>query len=369
VDPLDLWDSPPFDPVVKEGRVYARGASDDKGNMLVPILAIEAMLKTGGRLPVNVKFFFEGQEEIGSPQLVGFIAANRDLLACDLVLSADGAQWSEDEPALLLGMRGNCGMQIDLRGPKSDLHSGVYGGAVQNPIHALVRLLDSMRSPEGKVMVEGFYDQVTPLSEADRAMISAAPFDQTAYKEQLDVDALFGEPGYTPLERLWGRPTLELNGIWGGFQGEGSKTVIPSEAHVKITCRLVPDQDPERIMDLITDHVREHTPPGARATVTRSHAGVHPYLIPADHPGNQAAHDVLLETYGRAPYQVKMGATIPVCPLFLEILGAHTVIFAFGLRDEMVHAPNEFFRLSSFERGQRAYGKLLERLGAESGRT
>jgi len=362
VDPLELWDHPPFEPTIREGRIYARGASDDKGNMLAPILAAEALLQSEDGLPVNLKFFFEGQEEIGSPQLPQFIARHRDLLACDLVLSADGSQLSEDQPALLVGLRGICALDIDVRGPNSDLHSGSYGGAVQNPIHALVRLLDSMRSPQGKVLVPGFYDQVAPLSEADRASIAAVPFDRAAFMAKLGVDQLFGEPGYSPLERTWVRPTLEVNGIWGGFQGQGSKTVLPAEAHAKITCRLVPNQDPDRILGLVADHVGEHTPPGVSVTVTGSPATARPYLIPADHPGNLAAGEVLAELYGRAPYQVRMGGTVPVCALFLETLGAYTVIYAFGLDDEGIHAPNEFFRLSSFERAQRAYCLMLKRL-------
>ncbi len=245
-DPLELWTSPPFAPEVRDDRVYARGASDDKGNMFVPILAVEALLQTSGALPVNVKFFLEGQEEIGSPQLPAFIARQRDLLACDLVLSADGGQYGEQQPALLIAFKGLAGAQIDVYGASTDLHSGVYGGAVANPIHALAHILDSMRSPEGKILVEGFYDAVVPLSAGDRAAIAAVPFDEQAYKAAIGVDALVAEPGYTPQEHLAGRPTLEVNGIWGGFQGEGTKTVLPNEAHAKITCRLVADQDPLR---------------------------------------------------------------------------------------------------------------------------
>ena len=365
VDPLDLWSHPPFEPVVRQGRVFARGASDDKGNLLIPILAAEAMLKTEGSLPVNLKFFFEGQEEIGSPQLPDFVATHRQLLACDLVLSADGGQWSEDQPSLSIGFKGACGLQIDVRGAKTDLHSRMYGGAIQNPIHALVRLLDSMRSPDGKILVEGFYDAVVPLSEADRARIAAAPFDEDAYKGRLGVDDLFGEPGYTTLERTGARPTLEVNGIWGGFQGEGLKTVLPSEAHAKITCRLVIDQDPKEIVDLIAAHVKRHAPPGVKVTVRPFGLGARPYLIPADHPGNRVAGAVLEELYGKAPYYTRSGGTIPVVSLFLSNLGAYTVCFAFGLEDENVHAPNEFFRLGSFERGQKAYGMLLQRLGQQ----
>lgn len=361
-DPLGLWTNPPFEPTVRNDRVYARGASDDKGNMLIPILAVEALLKTEGALPINVKFFLEGQEEIGSPQLPGLIANQRDLLACDLVVSADGGQYGEDQPALTIAFKGLAGVQIDVHGARTDLHSGLYGGAVANPIHALVHILDSMRSPDGKILVEGFYDAVVPLSAQDRAAIAAIPFDEKAYKEAIAVDSLVAEPGYTPSEHLAGRPTLEVNGIWGGFQGEGSKTVLPNEAHAKITCRLVTDQDPATIIDLLTRHVERNTPPGVRATVRPLPGTARPYLIPVDHWGNRAAEAVLTEIYGKAPYLLRVGGSIPVCEIFLSVLGAYTVGFAFGLPDEQIHAPDEFFRLSSFRRGQVAYGKLLHEL-------
>jgi len=362
-DPLDQWTSPPFEPEVRDDRVYARGASDDKGNMLTPILAVEALLQAEGGLPVNVKFFLEGQEEIGSPQLPTLIANQRDLLACDLVLSADGGQYSEEQPGLLIAFKGLASMQIDVRGARTDLHSGVYGGAVANPIHALVYLLDSMRSPEGKVLVEGFYDAVVPLSTGDRAAIAVVPFDEKAYKEAIGVDALVAEPGYTPQEHLAGRPTLEVNGIWGGFQGEGTKTVLPNEAHAKITCRLVANQDPAMIVDLISRHVERYTPPGVRAIVRSLSGTAKPYLVPVDYWGNRAVEAVLMEMYGKAPYYIRLGGSIPVCELFLSMLGAYTVNFGFALMDEQMHAPNEFFRLSSFRRGQVAYGKILHRLG------
>ncbi|CAB1077143.1 Acetylornithine deacetylase/Succinyl-diaminopimelate desuccinylase and related deacylases [Olavius algarvensis Delta 1 endosymbiont] len=363
VDPLDLWTHPPFEPVIRDDRIYARGASDDKGNMLIPILAVEAMLRTRGSLPVNVKFFFEGQEEIGSPQMPDFISAQRDLLACDMVLSSDGGQWEENQPALNVGRRGLSALQIDLQGAEQDVHSGTYGGTFQNPIHALAQLITSMRSPQGKILVEGFYDAVQELSDSERAQIAEIPYDETQYLAELGVDQLYGEAGYSTYERAWVRPTLEVNGIWGGFQGEGIKTVIPSLAHAKITCRLVPDQEPDQIFDLIAAHVAKHAPVGAKASVKKLAGSADPFQISFDHPGNQAAREVLKKLYDKEPYIARTGGTIPVCGSFLKYLGAHLVNFAFGLEDENLHAPDEFFRLSSFKRGLSAYGMILEELG------
>jgi acetylornithine deacetylase/succinyl-diaminopimelate desuccinylase-like protein len=331
--------------------------------MLAPILALEAVLQTQGTLPVNVKCFFEGQEEIGSPTLPPFIAAHREKFACDFVVSADGGQWAEDQPALALAFKGLCGLQIDVTGPSHDVHSGGYGGAIQNPIHALVRLLDSMRGEDGHILVEGFYDTVRPLTAEDRAQIAAVPFDEQEYKTRLGIEETFGEAGFSTLERAWGRPTLELNGIWGGFSGEGTKTVLPSQAHAKITCRLVADQKPPEIAALIERHVAAHTPPGVKVQVTIQEAGAYPYLMPADHKANAAARDVHLAMYGKEPLYVRSGGTIPVCSMFLESLGVYTLNFGFGLNDERIHSPNEFFRLSSFRRGQEGYCRLLARLG------
>lgn len=362
-DPPAAWTTPPFEPAVRDGRLYGRGASDNKGPLLTAVVSIEALLRTAGALPVNVKFLFEGQEEIGSPQMADFIAANRDLLACDAVLSTDSLQWSESEPMLMMGLRGFCNLQIDVTGPNTDRHSGLCGGAINNPLHALARLLASLHTPDGKVAVEGFYDDVVPLSEEERALIAALPYDEAAYKADAGVDALFGEPGYCTYERLWTRPTLEVNGMWGGFQGEGAKTVLPSEAHAKISCRLVPDQDPATILRLVSDHVAEQAPPGVRVSVRPGGAGSEAYVVPADHPCCRAAHEVLAEVYGRAPHYARMGGSVPITGIFLKALGAHTIGFGFSLTDEPAHAPDEFFRLSSFERGQTAWCRLLERLG------
>lgn len=365
VDPLDLWTNPPFDPVIDGDRIYARGASDDKGNMLVPILAVEALLQTEGSLPLNVKFFFEGQEEIGSPQLPPFIEKNAELFACDMVISADGGQFAEDQPELLVALRGLCALQIDVRGAHSDLHSGLFGGAVANPIHALSHILASMRSPDGKILVEGFYDDVRTLTEEERQQIAAVPNDDEATMRDLEVPSLFGEPEYTTMERRWARPTLEVNGIWGGFQGKGVKTVLPNEAHAKITCRLVADQKPQEIVQAIAAHVAKHTPAGVTVTVQPEASGANPYAMPVDHPGNEAAASVHRELYGKEPLYVRSGGSIPFCSLFRDLLGVYTVNFAFGLGDERAHAPDEFWRLSSFERAKRAYCMYLHELAEE----
>ena len=362
-DPLALWTTPPFEPAVRDGRIYGRGACDMKGGVVMMAAAVEALLRTNGALPVNLKFLLEGQEEIGSPQLPDFVAAHRDLLRCDLVVSGDGGQWSETEPALLLGLRGLCALQIDVYGAATDLHSGSFGGAVQNPLHALAALIASMHTSDGKIAVDGFYDDVTPLSPEDRERLAAVPFDEKDWLARLGLDEPFGEPGYTTHERLWARPTLEVNGMWGGFQGEGKKTVLPNEAHAKITCRLVVNQDPDRIAALVADHATRHAPPGVRVRTEIVSGKARPYLVPADHPGNQAAAAVLKELYGREPYYTREGGSVPICEAFLTHLGVYSIGFGFALADEGAHAPNEFFRLASFERGQRAFCMLLERLG------
>lgn len=363
VDPLDLWDTPPFDPTIRDGRLYARGASDNKGNFMATLAAVEALLATTGCLPINVKFFFEGQEEIGSPQLYDFVPAHRNLLACDFVLNADSGQWSETEPALAMGTRGICMVEFTVRGPKADLHSGGFGGAVQNPLHALAEIVADLHDPDGHIAVEGFYDDVAVLTPEDRAAIAAVPYDEEEFKQQAGVDRLWGETSYTTLERLWVRPTLELNGMWGGFQGRGSKTVLPAEAHAKITCRLVPDQDPQQVQAALVAHLESHVPAGVTLEIDARPGRTRPYSVSADHPGNRAVHDVLLEMYGREPYQTRTGGSVPVLSLFQDQLSVESIGFGFALQDEQIHAPNEFFRISSFEQAQDGWCRLLERLG------
>ena len=363
VDPIEEWHHPPFEPCIEDHRLYARGASDDKGNMLAPILALEALLATEGELPLNIKCLFEGQEEIGSPQLAPFVVEHKELLSCDFCLNADAGQWRETEPAMGMGLRGICAVQIDIEGPNSDLHSGTFGGAVQNPIHAMVQLLDDMRGRDGRILVDGFYDDVAPLKAQERRQIATVPFDEQEYMAEIGVPALWGEKGYTSRERIWARPTLEVNGIWGGFQGQGSKTVLPREAHAKITCRLVPNQDAEKIIAAIVSFANAHCPPGARLTARSLGAGARPYLVPEEHPANRVVAEVLEQLYGRKPYHVRSGGSIAICGILLDVLGVYTISLGFGLHDEHFHAPNEFFRLSSFRRGQVAYCLALKALG------
>ncbi|OON42037.1 peptidase M20 [Izhakiella australiensis] len=364
VEPLSEWHHPPFEPWIEDDKIYARGASDDKGNMLVPIVVLEALLRTEGRLPVNVKLLFEGQEEILSPDLPAFIAAHKTRLACDLVVSADGWQWSESEADLRTGLRGLCALEVTVSGPRQDVHAGTHGGALANPIHGLAQLLSGLHDEQGRVCVPGFYQQVKALTQAEREQLNAIPFDEAQWLARVGVTEPFGEQGYTTRERIGIRPTLEVNGISGGYQGHGVKTIIPARATAKITCRLVPDQHPQAIAQAVADHLHTRVPPGVTLQVKVLPNGAHPYYMASDHPGNQAAAHVLEEIYGRAPYYTRSGGSIALLTLFQQQLGVCTVIFGFGLPDENFHAPNEFFRLAQFARGQRAWGALLLRLAA-----
>lgn len=363
-DPLDLWETPPFEPVIRDGRIYARGASDMKANLLLSVAAVEARLQAENKLPVNVRFLLEGQEEVGSRDLGPFVAAHHELLACDLVLTPDGGQWSEDQPVIAEGTKGICALQIDIETAGMDLHSGMYGGAVPNAIHALVQLLATLRSQDGTIQVEGFYDTVAPLTADDRAKIAEVPFDESEYMRRIGADALIGEPGYTTYERAGSRPTLEINGIWGGYQGDGVKTVIPAKAHAKITCRLVKNQEPHDILAKIEAHVERHCPAGARVSTTRQTGSARPYLLPRTEPAVKIVADVLAESYGKPPYYVRSGGSLPITDMLLQELGAYTVSLGFGLPDERIHSPNEFIRVASIERGRTVYGEVLERLSA-----
>jgi acetylornithine deacetylase/succinyl-diaminopimelate desuccinylase-like protein len=362
VEPERAWIRAPFDPIIENERIYGRGTADAKGQILIPICAVEALIKTGTDLQVNIKFLFEGEEEISSPHLLDFLSIHKDLLSCSLVVCIDGQQWSEDQPRLIMGFRGSCGCQIDVYGPAKDLHSGNFAGTIQNPIHALSQILSSLHGADGRIAISGFYDAVRPASEAEREAIAKVPFDESQYQNEVGVGSIWGEPNFTTLERAWIRPALEVIGIWGGNYQEAIKGIIPSEAHARIQCRLVPDQDPDTTLEQIKKHIMNNSLPGVRVNVIRSFNQSLPYSIPDHHPALQIAGSVLEELYGKEPCYSRMGGSIPSLNLFYRVLGVHTLVFAFGLPDENEHSPNEFFRLSSFDLGQKAYGMLLTKM-------
>jgi acetylornithine deacetylase/succinyl-diaminopimelate desuccinylase-like protein len=361
-DPFDEWETPPFEPHERDGRLYARGASDDKGNLLIPVAVAEAFGKLAGQPPLSLIFFFEGEEEIGSPNLRPFLAAHRDRLRADMAISADSGMWSHEQPSLVLASKGLAGVQLDARGANGDIHSGLHGGMAPNPLGALATVLASMKDADGRITIDGFFDDVRPLTELERAEIAAVPFDEAEYGRGLGIAGPVGDPAYSPLERNWARPTFDLNGIWGGFQGAGSKTVIPAEAHAKITCRLVPDQDPGAIIAAIARHVATHTPPGVTITLNPTAGSSRAYAIDSQHPALLAAREIMSAEYGRDPYMVRLGGTLPVAEFFKTDLGLDTIFLAWEMPDENLHGPNEFFRLENFDRGFRVYTELFKRL-------
>lgn len=350
VDPLHLWDSPPFEAEIRDDKIYARGASDDKGQTFMHLKALETILKTEGTLPLNFKFCIEGEEEIGSPNLPTFVKENKDLLAADVIVISDTTMNERGKPTICYGVRGLAGLQIDVKGPNSDLHSGLYGGGVHNPINALVQLLDSFHSEDGKVTVEGFYDDVLPLTDEERKAYEALNFDEEKERQALGVPALYGEKGYSYLERTWVRPTLDINGIYGGFQGDGIKTVIPSEAHAKITCRLVPNQDPEKIVEQLKQHIEKNKPEGVEVSLQLFDKGA-PYVTPFDHPAIQAAARAYESIYQVPTSFTRGGGSLPIIATLDEVLHAPIVLMGFGLPTENFHAPNEHFHLENFDKG------------------
>ncbi|MEH7391876.1 dipeptidase [Bacillus sp. JJ1474] len=350
VDPLHLWVTSPFEADIRDEKIFARGASDDKGQVFMHLKAIEAILQTTGTLPVNFKFCIEGEEEIGSPNLPAFVEENKELLSADVIVISDTGMIDKGKPTICYGLRGLCGLQIDVKGAKGDLHSGLYGGAVQNPIHALVQLVNTFHDIDGKITVDGFYDQVQPLTEDEKQAYDALEMSDESFKQQAGVTELFGEKGYTTLERLWVRPTLEVNGIYGGFQGEGIKTVIPSEATAKITCRLVPNQDPDEIVNLLKQHIEKNKPKGVEVNISLFDKGS-PYVTPFDHPAIQAAGRAYEKVYGVPTSYTRGGGSIPIVAAFDQILKLPVVLMGFGLPDENFHAPNEHFHLENFDKG------------------
>jgi acetylornithine deacetylase/succinyl-diaminopimelate desuccinylase-like protein len=364
-DPLDGWLSPPFEPTLRDGRLYARGAADDKGPVLVPILVAEAFLRAEGRLPVNLKLLIEGEEEVGSRHLGGFVAANAARLAADTIVSADGAMWRVDLPTVTVASRGICALEVTVRGAAKDLHSGRHGGSAPNPLHALAALVAGLHGPDRRVAVPGFRDGMRPPDPALRAAIAASGFDAATYYAEIGTAApAWIDSGTTLLERQWLEPTLEVNGLWGGYQGPGTKTVIPAEGHAKITCRLVPGQEPACVAAAIAAHLRERCPRGCtvEVKVDRDHAARAYALDPAS-PVLAAAEAVLGNLYGRPPLRVAMGATLPIAELFQRLLGLEMVFFSFATSDEDYHAPNEFFRLHRLREGMEAWARCWTLLG------
>lgn len=351
VDPIEQWESPPFQPEIREGLLFGRGATDNKGQCFTQLKSFEILFKTIGRLPVNVKLLIEGEEEIGSPNIASFLDRYKDRLNSDVIVISDNAMLSEKQPSVCYALRGLLGFQIDVKGPRVDLHSGsMYGGAVQNPIYALVQLLSSMRNEKGQITIDGFYEDVVPLTEDEKRSLLSLPFHEKELMEKIGVTELAGEEGYTTLERVWARPSLEINGIFGGFQGEGIKTIIPSEAHAKVTCRLVPDQDPTIIERCIHKHIERHTPKGVQVDVKfREH--IHPYAISIHHPLIQLAAESYERAYGISACLIRAGGSIPVVEHFSRRLKRPVILMGFGSPTANVHAPNEHFSLASFEKG------------------
>jgi len=350
VDPVELWTDPPFSPTIRKGNIYARGSADDKGQVFIHMKSIQAHLHNNKTLPVNIKFLIEGEEEIGSANLESFIENNKELLKCDYVVVSDTAMFDYDVPSICYGLRGLASMQVDVTGPNRDLHSGSLGGAVDNPINALAHIISKRKDDKGKILIDGFYDDVLPLTDKERVEFTKLPFDESKYMKGLEVEELFGEQGYSTLERDSGRPTLDCNGIWGGFQGEGAKTVLPSKAGAKISMRLVPNQEPEKIEKLFKEFVSKITPKSVKVKVSSLHGGKGA-ITPLDSPGIDAAVEALKQGFGKKPVFTREGGSIPVVNTFRTLLNAPTILLGFGLPDENAHSPDEHLNLNNFHRG------------------
>ena len=354
-DPLELWESPPFEPVVKEtelhpeGAVFARGACDDKGQMFMHIKALEVML-ANGPLPCNVKFMIEGEEEVGSNHLEDFVKNNKEKLDCDIILISDTGMIAQDQPSITTGLRGLSYMEVKVTGPNRDLHSGLYGGAVQNPINVLCEMITALRDENKKITIPGFYDRVILPTKDEREAMEKAPSNEELFKKSIGIDAVAGEEGFSTEERRSIRPTLDVNGIWGGYTGEGAKTVIPSQAHAKISMRLVPDQDWEEISHLFTTYFKSLAPEGVQVEVQTHHGG-YAYVTPIDTLGYQAAHKAYAETFGIAPVPKRGGGSIPIVPMFEKELGVKSILMGFGLDSDAIHSPNEHYGLFNFFKG------------------
>ncbi|MCB0395105.1 MAG: dipeptidase [Flavobacteriales bacterium] len=348
-DPMDLWDSPPFEPVIKNEKIYARGASDDKGQMYLHVKAFETMLQTG-TLACNVKFMIEGEEEVGSENLGDFLKENKEKLKADIILISDTAIIANNIPSITVGLRGLSYLQVEVTGPNRDLHSGIYGGGVANPINVLCDMIHSLIDADGHITIPGFYDDVVELTAEERAEMAKAPFSQDDFNKHLDIKNVKGEKGYTTPERVSIRPTLDVNGIWGGYTGEGAKTVIASKAYAKISMRLVPNQRPEKITKLFADHFEKTAPDYVKVKVTPFHGGL-PVVTPTDSPAYQAAARAMEKTYSKKPVPQRTGGSIPIVALFEEVLGLKSILLGFGLDSDAIHSPNEHFGVFNYLKG------------------
>ena len=361
VDPLELWESPPFEATIRDGEIYARGSADDKGQVFMHFKAIEAHLKQNGKLPVNMKIILEGEEEVGSVNLDDFIRAHKDDLAADVVVISDSGMFGRGVPSICYGLRGLVYFQLDLRGSSTDLHSGSFGGAVANPAMVLSQVLAQMKDRSGRIRIPGFYDDVVPLTEEERKAWATLPYNEKKYKKDFGIPKLFGETGYTTLERTWARPTFEVNGLLSGFTGEGAKTVLPAVAMAKVSMRLVPNQRPDKIAELFEAHVKDITPKTVELKVTRMHGGK-PWMTAYENPFVQAAARAIEKGFGRTPVFTREGGSIPVVSTFQEELGLPSVLFGVGLPDENAHAPNEKLDLGNFHGGIIASATLYDEI-------
>lgn len=365
-DPIELWTTPPFEPDIRGTEIYARGAIDDKGQVHLHLKSIESWMKTGGRLPVNVKIIIEGEEEIGSPNLPGFLATHSALLACDAVMISDTSMYDYDMPSITYGLRGLAYFEIQVTGADRDLHSGMFGGAVANPINALCELIAKMKDRNGRITLPGFYDDVVDISPVERADLARLPYDESAFRKMLSIPATTGETGYTDIERMWARPTLDVCGIWGGYQGEGAKTVLPSTAGAKVSMRLVANQDYRKIGDMLRAFIASSTPDGVAITVTELHGGP-PALMSADSAPVRAALRALESAFGTRPYLIRTGGSIPIVANFVEELGAPVVLMGFGLPDQNAHSPDEKMNLLYYHLGIISAARFLQEYSLEGG--
>ncbi|MEP1096835.1 MAG: dipeptidase [Cyclobacteriaceae bacterium] len=348
-DPLELWDSPPFEPVIKDEKIYARGSADDKGQMYMHVKAYESLLKTDS-VPCNLKFMIEGEEEVGSDNLGIFVAENKEKLKADVIVISDTSIISNETPSLTVGLRGLSYLEVEVIGPNRDLHSGTYGGAVGNPINILCQMIASLQDANGKITIPGFYDKVEELSQEYRNKMAEAPFELDEFKSHLDIEQTKGEEGFSTIERIGIRPTLDVNGIWGGYIGEGAKTVLPSKAHAKISMRLVPHQVSQEITDLFTEHFNNIAPESVKVSVTPHHGG-EPSVIPTDSIGYKAAERAMEKTWGKTPIPTREGGSIPIVALFQKELGLDSILMGFGLNEDAIHSPNESYGLFNYFRG------------------